>query len=114
MLEATTMAEVPRLEPQTNAEADNASTGAAAGITSLGHSEGDCRGVPMNTMDGWTFTYDDSTRFVGADHANGIGKFSVCEVVTPPTRDAFRVKVGKAIADALNGSRWDVGKVPHE
>ncbi len=55
------------------------------------------------TADGWRFEYSDATRFVGAVHENGRGKFSVCEVVTPVSRgDAFRLAVGQAIADMMN------------
>lgn len=53
--------------------------------------------------DGWSFYYDDAAQFVGAEHENGSGKFSICEIVTPLSRgEDFRLFVGNTIAAALN------------
>ncbi len=56
--------------------------------------------IVSGLWNGWHFAYSDVTRFVGAEHENGKGKFSVCEVVAPGA--AFRVAVGEAVADMLN------------
>jgi hypothetical protein len=54
------------------------------------------------SRNGWRFAHDDATGFVVAEHENRRGRFSVCQVVTPPERgDAFRRAVGRGIAAFL-------------
>jgi hypothetical protein len=57
---------------------------------------------------GWTFFYSPVSRFVEAVHANGRGRFSVCEIRLSRCHgdhDADE-KIGKLIAKALN----DIGR----
>lgn len=48
---------------------------------------------------GWCFTFDEATRFVGAVHTRG-GKQSIIEI-----RNAEHFDLGYAIAEALNAVR---------
>lgn len=48
-------------------------------------------------LDGWSWSYDDETLFVGAAHKNGFGRRSICEVArTAGNREA----AGRLIAAA--------------
>lgn len=52
--------------------------------------------------DGWTFEYDDSTRFVGKYHKNGKGKMSVCEIRIQESWKNVADYYGYRIASLLN------------
>ena len=48
---------------------------------------------------GWTFSYEPDTNFIGANHPSG-GKFSVCRMC--PSMHTNEDKLGEAIAKYLN------------
>lgn len=52
---------------------------------------------------GWRFVYDSSTRFLGCEHENGKGKFSIARFeLQSDDRETLAHQIGYTIATFLN------------